>query len=412
MTASCQNCGAQFATFQCHIDAGGKKGTHCQKCRSRKRQVPVSCSQCGFNFSVKESEHNNNKTGHFYCSQTCMGLWRTANWVGSAHHNFKDKIEVECCICGAKKLLHESQFKMYDQFLCSNACRSEFNHRRAGLRDTSIVVPCDQCGADVKCLPSRLESYEKVFCNIVCRGLWASRNLVKENNCNYRGGKEFSCYVCKNPVWITPSEFVRERHYCSIACSETLSGSFTSGVLNHRWKGGPVKRSCEICGTEFETKLVHIENGFARFCSRKCFAKALIKILTPEQQLTRRLNRNMGRKIWVALRKSKGGVSWQTLLGYTVGQLKTHLESLFLAGMDWSNYGIHKNCGPLKWSIDHIKPKSSFTFQSPDDPEFMECWSLENLRPFWGPDNSAKCDRSGYTPRVTLANYSIDATPS
>jgi len=40
----------------------------------------------------------------------------------------------------------------------------------------------------------------------------------------------------------------------------------------------------------------------------------------------------------------------------------------------YSNYGSY-------WHIDHIKPKSLFKYISPEDPEFQECWDLNNLQP-------------------------------
>jgi hypothetical protein len=64
------------------------------------------------------------------------------------------------------------------------------------------------------------------------------------------------------------------------------------------------------------------------------------------------------------------------VLGYTPEQLIEHLGKQFNNGMNWDNYG--------EWHIDHIKPISSFIFESSDDDEFKKCWSLENLQPMWG----------------------------
>lgn len=70
------------------------------------------------------------------------------------------------------------------------------------------------------------------------------------------------------------------------------------------------------------------------------------------------------------------------ILGYTPTQLMHHLESWFTEGMSWDNMG--------EWHIDHIRPVSSFTFDSMDDPEFKACWALENLQPLWAFDNMSK----------------------
>ena len=70
------------------------------------------------------------------------------------------------------------------------------------------------------------------------------------------------------------------------------------------------------------------------------------------------------------------------LLGYTLEELMSHLEALFTEGMTWDNYG--------EWHVDHKIPMNSFNFETTDDPEFKECWCLDNLQPLWGPDNLSK----------------------
>ena len=87
-------------------------------------------------------------------------------------------------------------------------------------------------------------------------------------------------------------------------------------------------------------------------------------------------------RIYKDLRKRKDGQSWEKLVGYTIEDLFKHLESQFVEGMSWDNYG--------KWHIDHIKPMSSFHYESPFDDEFKQCWSLKNLQPLWAEENLKK----------------------
>lgn len=79
---------------------------------------------------------------------------------------------------------------------------------------------------------------------------------------------------------------------------------------------------------------------------------------------------------------TKGGRSWEAILGYTANDLRAHLERQFVKGMSWDNYG--------EWHVDHIVPVASFSFGSPDDDEFKACWSLTNLRPLWAKANMQK----------------------
>jgi hypothetical protein len=71
------------------------------------------------------------------------------------------------------------------------------------------------------------------------------------------------------------------------------------------------------------------------------------------------------------------------LFGYTIEELKTHLEKKFKENMSWDNYG--------EWHIDHIKPKSWFSVDS--EQELKKCWSLDNLQPLWADENWSKGNR-------------------
>jgi len=87
---------------------------------------------------------------------------------------------------------------------------------------------------------------------------------------------------------------------------------------------------------------------------------------------------NFRSAIYIVLKENnlqKYGHYFDTL-GYTPKQLIEHLEKQFNNGMTWENYG--------EWHIDHIKPISSFIFESSENEEFKKCWSLENLQPMWG----------------------------
>ncbi len=96
---------------------------------------------------------------------------------------------------------------------------------------------------------------------------------------------------------------------------------------------------------------------------------------------------NMSRAIRQSIKQGKSGRRWEHILGYSLSELMTHLESLFKLGMSWENYPT--------WEIDHVKPISAFQFDSCDDPEFHQCWALSNLQPLWKAENRSK--NSKYT---------------
>ena len=68
-----------------------------------------------------------------------------------------------------------------------------------------------------------------------------------------------------------------------------------------------------------------------------------------------RLHSNISRSIRTALKEKKDGRRWESIVGYSRENLKTHLENLFKDGMAWDNYG--------KWEVDHIKPRSFSIFR-------------------------------------------------
>lgn len=96
-------------------------------------------------------------------------------------------------------------------------------------------------------------------------------------------------------------------------------------------------------------------------------------------------NRTAARIYAVLKRGGKGGAKTEALVGWTMAELREHLQRQFLPGMSWENMG--------EWHIDHIVPLSSFTISGPDDPEFRRAWALTNLRPLWAKENLSKRDR-------------------
>lgn len=104
-----------------------------------------------------------------------------------------------------------------------------------------------------------------------------------------------------------------------------------------------------------------------------------------------KLNQRMGWTLCEVLRSkshNKNGRKWEELVGYTVHQLKKHLESLFTAGMNWEKFSKGKI------HIDHIVPKCKFNFNDANDAEFKACWGLSNLQPLWAKDNLSKNKRT------------------
>lgn len=67
-------------------------------------------------------------------------------------------------------------------------------------------------------------------------------------------------------------------------------------------------------------------------------------------------------------------------LGISIPEFREFIESKFLNGMSWSNYG--------EWHLDHIVPLARFDL-SKDDQVMIAC-NYKNIQPLWAEDNMKK----------------------
>lgn len=71
-----------------------------------------------------------------------------------------------------------------------------------------------------------------------------------------------------------------------------------------------------------------------------------------------------------------------SILGYDHLELMYHLESKWVEGMSWDNYGRGG------WHIDHIVPLVYFNITNEED--LQKAFALENLQPLWESENCSK----------------------
>lgn len=69
------------------------------------------------------------------------------------------------------------------------------------------------------------------------------------------------------------------------------------------------------------------------------------------------------------------------MLGFSVENLRLHIERQFLPGMSWDNRS--------SWQIDHITPISTATCED----DVIRLNQLSNLRPLWARQNNTKRDK-------------------
>jgi hypothetical protein len=87
-------------------------------------------------------------------------------------------------------------------------------------------------------------------------------------------------------------------------------------------------------------------------------------------------------RIQKALKLGCKNTSSKELLGCSISEYKSYLESKFTKGMSWENYGRKG------WHIDHIIPCSSFNLL--DIEQQKQCFHYTNTQPLWWEDNLKK----------------------
>jgi hypothetical protein len=97
-----------------------------------------------------------------------------------------------------------------------------------------------------------------------------------------------------------------------------------------------------------------------------------------------KIKENLRNRVKSAIKYKSGDKAYKTivLIGCEVKYLINHLESKFLEGMSWDNYGLHG------WHIDHIIPCAFFDLTDPEEQK--KCFHYTNLQPLWAKDNIAK----------------------
>lgn len=190
------------------------------------------------------------------------------------------------------------------------------------------------------------------------------------------------------------SNKVKEKEYLEKTC-KTCRHNRAYQLAKTRYHSDPLFKQKKLSSNE-ENRLRHQEEKDEIYLKRRARCKRWQrenKERIRERDKGRRakryandtykLSKLFGNRIRALLKESN---EWRTSLGYSIEDLKTHLEKQFAPGMSWENHGRGEKC----WHIDHVKPVSWFNFSSVEDDDFKACWALENLAPKWEFDNLSK----------------------
>ena len=267
-----------------------------------------------------------------------------------------------CRGCGVEFLLGSN----HERFFCTRKCKNDFHSRKnRGKQYNRHLHVCATCGVEF------YSNYKRaVFCSEQCNhnfNIFIIDGIVHKK-----------CTKCGD-IKVREGNFYKGEGYSTrdgynVKCVQCESAWFKTpeGRASHKKSKDARKEKEKIEMAEWRRR--------PEVMARKNQKELDRKKADPGFNLRCRMRILM----YASLRAVKGGRRWQKLAGYSVGELRVHLEKLFTEGMSWELFmqgKIH---------IDHKIPISKFNYSSPADDDFKKCWSLDNLQPLWAIDNMKK----------------------
>ena len=224
-------------------------------------------------------------------------------------------------------------------------------------------------------------SGRKKYCSDEC-GKEAVRLRYVEKREKACGVFEYTCLQCGKVSTERKFSGWTRKKFCSSDCRKAFYVETRAAFK---------ERVCVQCGK------IYMSQNPTLYCSHAC-ANVQFKKTKEEKQASYNKRARVRRKtdpkyvirdrmrsrINHAIRRGKAGKRWQDLLGYTVDDLKKHLQKQFKDGMTWKQFldgKIH---------IDHKIPVAVHNFKKPSDYDFKRCFALSNLQPLWAFDNISK----------------------
>lgn len=118
---NCIFCGEEYLT-----SPSNKRKKYCsEKCGSlyrAKKQITIKCVICGDD--IKTNRSNKKKI----CSSECKEVWIRENLVGENHHNYINRVRLNCSCCGKEIVKTKARFieNKTKSYFCSNDCQRDY----------------------------------------------------------------------------------------------------------------------------------------------------------------------------------------------------------------------------------------------------------------------------------------------
>lgn len=277
----------------------------------------------------------------------------------------KPKQHKQCKQCGVSFIAPRK-----DKQYCSDACGIKFRTLRLGERNKKKRAEKRKTRKCLVCSSSITDKYRRKYCSIAC-----VKEVINENVCA-RARKEVRERQKKNPKYckscnnllVTTARNYHSKERCE-PCQEVREKRKVK-----KWREENDMRMRDY----FKTRHAHLMTNDPAYREKRR-ERNRKKREDPMHKLRERLSKGIRRGL-------QGYISSVfDVLDFTVDDIASRFETLFVEGMSWDNMS--------EWHIDHIRPVSSFNFTTTDCEDFKKCWALDNLQPLWAIDNLRKSNK-------------------
>ncbi len=300
---------------------------------------------------VCKKDFETNRKDKIYCSDFCKNRRNREPRIGN--------IEKVCGWCGSNFMAKKPWAKW-----CSKLCASRGRNNGLSEKISYVSKTREYVLGEANCLNCATTFIKKNKDHKFCR-----------SECKTEFRNQFSKIQTQNNL---PTIVCNE---CGITCKPVRKDGTTCGKRNcvdesrRKTKISNNAKACKKGGHRYE-QYRKTQNRAQKAWKREKYDN------DPKYNLTIRIRSSLRN----SLKGIKKNAPTFDLLGYSVEELHSHIESFFTEnGYSWENMN--------EWHIDHIRPVASFDFDSTDHPDFKKCWSLNNLQPLWAADNIAKGDK-------------------
>jgi hypothetical protein len=218
-----------------------------------------------------------------------------------------------------------------------------------------------------------------------CKKCGEEKELTEDFFCLYnRKMRDGSCKKYFR-IYCRKCEKISSRKYREANPDYTKNYNSLESTKENRKKWLKENNYCEKRKEYYKEYYLKNKDKVKEYCKQEYVKKNkyLYKKNRLKNDVCFKMRSNISNSINKALKKSKtnkGGRSILKYLGYSIIDLRNHLENKFDSNMNWDNYGVY-------WHIDHIIPQSCLPYKSMEDENFKKCWSLQNLRPLEAKQN-------------------------